>query len=75
MCIRRSFRRLVLDSERLTKIKTMKDKRIAMPGAISGGIVEAFYKEIPDKIAGPCFDLLPDDIFKIVEQFQEYIKE
>ena len=38
-------------------------------GAITGGIAAAFYKEIPDKIAGPCLDILPDDIYEIVEKF------
>ena len=42
-------------------------------GAITGGIAAAFYKEIPDNIAGKCLDLLPDDIFEIVEKFSEYL--
>lgn len=44
-------------------------------GAICGSIAVAFYKEIPDKIAGPCLDLLPDDIYDIVKKFKEYVKE
>lgn len=44
-------------------------------GAITGGIAVAFYKEIPNKIAGPCLDILPDDIYDIVEKFQEFVIE
>ena len=44
-------------------------------GAITGSIASAFYKEIPDKIAGNCFDLLSDDIYGIVEKFPEFIKD
>ena len=42
-------------------------------GAIAGSIAGAFYKEIPDKIAGPCMDLLTTDIYETVEEFQEYV--
>ena len=42
---------------------------------IAGSIAGAFYKEIPDKIAGPCLDLLTDDIFDTVIKFQDFVSE
>ena len=42
-------------------------------GDITGAIAGAFYKEIPDKIAGHCLDLLPDDIFNIIAEFKKVI--
>ena len=44
-------------------------------GAITGGIAAAFYKEIPDKIAGTCLDLLPDDIYEIVTKFSAILNK
>lgn len=43
-------------------------------GALTGGMAAAYYKEIPDKIAGPCLDLLPEDIYEIVDDFQKYVR-
>ena len=42
-------------------------------GAIAGGIAAAFYKEIPDSIAGNCLDLLSDDIYETVTKFTEFL--
>ena len=36
---------------------------------IAGSIASAYYKTIPDKIAGPCLDILPEDIYEIVMNF------
>ena len=44
-------------------------------GAITGGMACAYYKEMPDKIAGRCLDLLPDDIYDTVIKFQEFVKD
>lgn len=42
---------------------------------IAGSIAVAYYKEIPDSIASKCIDLIPEDMYKIVEEFQNYISE
>lgn len=36
---------------------------------IAGAIASAYYKTIPDKIAGPCLDKLPDEMYEIVMAF------
>lgn len=41
---------------------------------MAGAIAAAFYQEIPDKIMVPCLDLLSDDIYETVVEFQKYIK-
>lgn len=38
---------------------------------ITGGIAEAFYKEIPERIVGNALRLLPADVIKLIEEFSE----
>lgn len=41
---------------------------------MTGAIAAAFYQNIPDKIMLPCLDLLPDDIYDTVIEFEKYVK-
>jgi len=38
---------------------------------ITGGIAEAFYKNIPDNIINKTIDILPEELIKLIEAFSE----
>ncbi len=55
-------------------------KAVAMGGdadtmaCIAGGIAAAYYGEIPAKILGECLEMLPDDMYDVIEEFNNSIK-
>ena len=41
---------------------------------ITGGIAEAFYKEVPDEIIQNCLTLLPEEVIDVIERFSKKYK-
>lgn len=41
------------------------------PATIAGGVAHAFYQEIPDEIAVPVRQRLPDEFLDIIDAFQD----